>query len=154
MPSRQHIIFNGSAQYSSLSRAGGYWVKFMLNSMLVNKDFLTWHLIGWRQCCQPIRCQVWKSLLTNMDLTWKFLSNPGPRSNFAPCCKWALICICFSIYKDKCNNVYMCIHNKRVSCCLMNIFAYICTHFPSQKPHWSKGHKGEGKSFHDSHYDI
>ena len=33
-------------------------------------------------------------------------------------------------------------------------FAYICTHFPSQKPRRSKGHTGEGKSFHDSHYDI
>ena len=32
-----------------------------------NADFLTWLLIGWRLCCQPIRCQVWKSLLTNMD---------------------------------------------------------------------------------------
>ena len=41
--------------------------KSMLNSMLVNKDFLTWLLIGWRLCCQPIRCQVWKSLLTIMD---------------------------------------------------------------------------------------
>ena len=35
--------------------------------MLVNKDFLTWLLIGWRLCYQPIRCQFWKSLLTNMD---------------------------------------------------------------------------------------
>ena len=41
--------------------------KSILNSMLVNKDFLTWLLIGWRLCCQPIRYQVWKSLLTNMD---------------------------------------------------------------------------------------
>ena len=41
--------------------------KSMLNSMLVYKDFLIWLLIGWRLCCQPIRCQVWKSLLTNMD---------------------------------------------------------------------------------------
>ena len=37
----------------------------MLNSMLVNKDFLTWLLIVWRLCCQPIRCNVWKSLLTH-----------------------------------------------------------------------------------------
>ena len=41
--------------------------KSMLNSMLVNKDFLTWLLIGWQLCCQPTRCQVWKSLLTNLD---------------------------------------------------------------------------------------
>ena len=45
-----------------------------LKCMLVKKDFLTW-----LHNCQPIRCQVWKSLSTNMDLTWKFLSNPGPR---------------------------------------------------------------------------
>ena len=32
--------------------------------MLVNKDFLTWLWIGWWLCCQPIRCQGWKSLLT------------------------------------------------------------------------------------------
>ena len=44
-----------------------YKVKSMLNSMLVNKDFLTWLLIGWWLCCQPIKCQVWKSWLTNMD---------------------------------------------------------------------------------------
>ena len=31
-----------------------------------NKDFLTWLLICWRLCCQPIRCRVGKSL-TNMD---------------------------------------------------------------------------------------
>ena len=39
-------------------------VKSMLTSMLVNKDFLTWLLIGWRLCCQPIRCHVWTYLLT------------------------------------------------------------------------------------------
>ena len=44
-----------------------YEVKSTLNSMLVNKDFLTWLLIGWWLCSQSIRCQVWKSLLTNMD---------------------------------------------------------------------------------------
>ena len=54
--------------------------KSMLNSMLVNKDFLTWLLIGWRLCCQPIRCQVWKSLLTNMDFNMEFFSNPGSSS--------------------------------------------------------------------------
>ena len=29
---------------------------------------LTGLLIGWRLCSQPIKCQVWKSLLINMDL--------------------------------------------------------------------------------------
>ena len=47
--------------------AGGYLVKSMLNSMLVNKDFLTWCLIGWRLCCHLVRCQILESLLTNMD---------------------------------------------------------------------------------------
>ena len=59
----------------------------MLKSMLVNKDFQTWHLIGWRLCCQPIRYQVWKSLLEAMfenpckltwNLTWILLNNPRP----------------------------------------------------------------------------
>ena len=51
--------------------AGGYKVKFMLNSMLVNKDFLTWFLIGWRLCCQSIRCHFWKSLLMNIYFNMK-----------------------------------------------------------------------------------
>ena len=59
-------IQRGKALFCS-SWAGSYSVKSMLNSLLVNKDFLTWLLIGWRLCCQPIRCQVWKYLLTNMD---------------------------------------------------------------------------------------
>ena len=41
--------------------------------MLVNEDFLTWLLIGWRLCCQPIRCQVWKSLLINMDFSMEIV---------------------------------------------------------------------------------
>ena len=32
----------------------------------INKYSLTWLLIGWRLCCQPIRFQVWKSMLTDM----------------------------------------------------------------------------------------
>ena len=42
-----------------------YSVKFNLKSMSVIKDFLTWLLFGWQLSCQPIRCQVWKSLLTH-----------------------------------------------------------------------------------------
>ena len=50
----------------------------MLNSKLVIKGFLTWHLIGRQLCCQPIRCQVWKWLFNKHGfLTWKFLTNPG-----------------------------------------------------------------------------
>ena len=44
--------------------------------MLVSKDFLTWLLIGWRLCCQPIRCQVWKYLLNNQvvaDSNFKYV---------------------------------------------------------------------------------
>ena len=51
----------------SEARAWGYWIKFMLNSMLVTKDVITWLLIGWRLYCQLIRCQVWKPLLTYMN---------------------------------------------------------------------------------------
>ena len=48
-------------------------VKSMLNSMLRNKDFLTWLLISWQLCCQPNRCQVTKSLLINTDLNKEIL---------------------------------------------------------------------------------
>ena len=47
-------------------------VKSMLNYVLVTKDFLTWLLVGWRLGSQPIRCQVWKYLLTNMDFNMVF----------------------------------------------------------------------------------
>ena len=53
--------------FSWLAWGGGNSVKSILKSMLINKDFLTWLLIGWRLCCQPIRCQAWKSVFTNMD---------------------------------------------------------------------------------------
>ena len=42
----------------------------MLSPMLINKKFLT--------CCQTIRCQVLKSLLTNTGFNMEFLSNAGP----------------------------------------------------------------------------
>ena len=35
----------------------------MLKPMLINKDFLTWLLNGWRLCRQPIRCEVWKTFV-------------------------------------------------------------------------------------------
>ena len=38
---------------------------------LGNTDFLTWDLVGWRLCCLPMWCQVWRFLLPNMDIvTW------------------------------------------------------------------------------------
>ena len=49
----------------------GYWVKSMLTFMLVNKDFLTWFLIGWWLCCYLIRSQIWKFLLINMNFNIK-----------------------------------------------------------------------------------
>ena len=38
-----------------------------LKSTLVNKDFQTWLLIGCWLCCQPIKWQVWKYFLINME---------------------------------------------------------------------------------------
>ena len=49
-----------------------YYEVLMLKSMLVNKDFQTWLLIGWQHICQPIRSQVKKSLLNNMDFNMDF----------------------------------------------------------------------------------
>ena len=63
---------NGSVQDCSISRGLHYNEKSMLKSMLVNDDLLTWLLIGGQLCCQAIRSQVWKFLLT-----WKYLSNLG-----------------------------------------------------------------------------
>ena len=62
---KQAVVWQPDEKAASLMEigAGGYQVK----SMLVNKDFQTWLLIGWQLCCQPIRCQAWKSALTNMD---------------------------------------------------------------------------------------
>ena len=50
-----------------------YKLKSMLNSMLVNKDFLTWLLTGWQLCCcstdvNQSDARFWKSMLTiNMN---------------------------------------------------------------------------------------
>ena len=47
--------------------------------MLDNKDFTTWHLIGWQHSHQPIRSHVRKSLLTNMEFNMDFyLVTPSP----------------------------------------------------------------------------
>ena len=45
-------------------------------SKLVNKNFQTWLLIGWRLCCQPISSHVGKSLSTNM--LWFFSVTQAP----------------------------------------------------------------------------
>ena len=77
--------------------------KSMLKSTLVNKDFQPWLLIDWRLCCRPIRVQIWKFLITNMDLTWHFkviqtpelLEALGTIGTFLkmvnPICKWVLV---------------------------------------------------------------
>ena len=44
----------------------------MLKSMVVNKYFQTWHLIGWQHSRQPIRSHVRKSLLTSMEFNMDF----------------------------------------------------------------------------------
>ena len=43
--------------------------------MLVNNNFLTWFLISWRLWCQSIVCQVWKSLLINMDINMEIFQD-------------------------------------------------------------------------------
>ena len=48
----------------------------MLKSMLVNKDFQTWHLIDWQHSRQPIRGHVRTSLLINKEFNMDLLSNP------------------------------------------------------------------------------
>ena len=44
----------------------------ILISMIVNKDFQTWHLTGWQKSRQPIRSYVIKALLTNMEFNLDF----------------------------------------------------------------------------------
>ena len=51
----------------------------MLKSMLVNKNFQTWLLIGWQLCCQPIQSQVWKSVLNNMEFIMDFAEQSRPK---------------------------------------------------------------------------
>ena len=53
---------------------------FMLNSMLVKKDFQTWRIFGWQNSRQPIERHVRKSLLKNMEFNMVLFSNPRPRS--------------------------------------------------------------------------
>ena len=43
--------------------------------MLVNKDFQTWHLIGWQHSRQPIRSHVRTSLLTSIEWNMDFHYN-------------------------------------------------------------------------------
>ena len=44
----------------------------MLKSMLVHKEFQTWHMIGLQHSHQPIRSHVIKPLLTNMEFHVNF----------------------------------------------------------------------------------
>ena len=56
----------------------GYKRIVMLKS-IANKDFQTWHLVGWQHSRQPTRSHGGKSLLITRILTWILFSNPGPR---------------------------------------------------------------------------
>ena len=44
----------------------------MIKDMLVNKNFPTWHMIGFQHSHQPIRSDVRKSLLSNMEFNMDF----------------------------------------------------------------------------------
>ena len=60
----------------------------MLKSMLVDKNFPTWLLIGWQHSCQSIRNQVRKSLLACMDFIIDFFNSnncPWPIIECLPC---------------------------------------------------------------------
>ena len=50
----------------------------MLKSMLVDKDFQTWHLIGWQQIHQPIKSRVRNPCLVTQVLTWICLVIQAP----------------------------------------------------------------------------
>ena len=54
-----------------------YSVKPILWAMSPNKYYLTRRLFGWRLCFQPIRYQVWKSLLINRNFYMNIHSNSG-----------------------------------------------------------------------------
>ena len=64
-----HLLHEASDLEPGLLRS--FHVKILV-TLLVNKDFQTWHLIGWQQSCQPIRCHVRKSLLINMEFNMDF----------------------------------------------------------------------------------
>ena len=68
---KQHS--NTSTRFNMFWYVRGLFKKSMWKNMLVKKDFLAWFLVGWGLCYQPVKIQVWNSLLTNMGLTWKFL---------------------------------------------------------------------------------
>ena len=39
--------------------------------LAADKDFLTWLMIGWQLCCQPIRSYVRNLLLSNCKFSWQ-----------------------------------------------------------------------------------
>ena len=56
----------------------------MLKSMLVNKDFQTWHLIGWQHSRQPIKSHIRKPLLTDMEFNMDFAYQPPTQDISSP----------------------------------------------------------------------
>ena len=55
-------------------------ISFCAISLKINQ--WTWLLIGWRLCCQPIRCQVWKYVLTNMGFNMEISLWPRTQEGF------------------------------------------------------------------------
>ena len=62
----------------------------------INKNFQTWLLNGWQQSPQPIRSDVGKSLLTNINLNTSILLIIGPPMMFFFKCSCLLTWILFS----------------------------------------------------------
>ena len=56
----------------------GFWHIHRSKSMLVNKDFQSWFLIGWQLSRMSVRSHARKSKLTYLELNIFCDSNPGP----------------------------------------------------------------------------
>ena len=59
-------------KHASTVRSLRYVQISMLKSMLANKYFQTWHLIGWQHSRQPIKSHVRKPLSTDMEFNMNF----------------------------------------------------------------------------------
>ena len=59
-------------QQDSSTRGQNYLVEYMLKSMLSSEDILTWFLIFWWMCYEPIRCHAYDSCTTRCYM-WPYL---------------------------------------------------------------------------------
>ena len=81
-----HWMRNILYQLSQYIVSPGAWITKnsylipMLISMLFNTDFQTWHLIGWKHSCQPIRSHVRNPCWIKWNLSQILICNPGPRT--------------------------------------------------------------------------